>query len=221
MKRIILLVIVCMLLANGANAKIIREIQVNDDAEQEDIMDTGQTLPEVTTNDLTVTELKELAAKNDISAILALGDRYYYGKGGVQRDRAQAFKWYKMAALQDNIAAQFSVGHMYRTGSGVKVNMQKAVEWFEKAADQGDTESQFMAGEIYGLGSEVPKDTVKAYKWYRIALNNMEPRFKGIIKAELELLGKDMTKAEVAAAEKMAAEWQKTFAQRQKDLAQN
>ena len=221
MKQIVLLVMVCLLLTNGAFAEIIREIQVNDNTEQEDVMDAGQDLAEIVISDLTIAELKELAADEDISAQLALGDRYYYGKGGVQRDRAQAFKWYEMAALQGNAPAQFSVGHMYRAGAGVKMNMQKAVEWFEKAADQGDTESQFMAAEMYGLGTEIPRDTVKAYKWYRIALEGMEPRFKGIIKAELELLGEDMTKEEVAAAEKMAAEWQKSFVQRQKDLAQN
>lgn len=221
MRKFVLFLILSVFLASGAFAEIIHEIQVTDDVEQEDAMDAGQDLPEIETGDLTVEELQELAQDGDMEALLAVADCYYYGKCGVQRNRVEAFKWYEMAALLDNPTAQFSLGHMYRTGNGAKKNMQKALEWFEKAANLGDTESQFMVAEMYGLGTEVPRNVVKAYKWYNLALDGMEPRFKGIIKAELDLLKDDMTKDEVAAAEKMAVEWRKAFAQKQKELAQN
>lgn len=212
LKKVLLTLAFMLICGNTAFAVIITEIQVTDDVEIEDVMgeDEAATNTEPTTEELTnlsLTELTALAEDSNADALLALGDRYYYGKGGAGRDRYQAFKWYSLAAELDCVASQFNLGHMYRNGTGTKQNMQKSLEWFERAADLGDAESQFMAAEMHGTGSGVPRDLTKAYMWYKIAYTTMEPRFRNIAKAEMDLLKPEMTKEQIAEAEKLAAEW--------------
>ena len=87
--------------------------------------------------------------------------------------------------------------------------MQKALAWFEKAAHASDTEAQFMAAEMYGGGFGAPQNNVKACMWYQIAHDTMEPRFRDIAQTEIDLLKGEMTAAETAQAEQMAAQWLK------------
>lgn len=211
--------------SNFVCAAIITEIQVTDDVEQEDVMGEEDVLAEPELAEelekMTLDELTALAEKNDADALLALGDRYYYGKGGAVRDRTQAFKWYLQAAELDCVASQFNLGHMYRNGTGTKQDMLKSLEWFERAADLGDAESQFMAAEMHSGVSGVPKNNVKAYQWYKIAYTTMEPRFRGIAKAELDLLKPEMTKAEVAEAEALVLKWHEAQLDRLHKAQQN
>ena len=47
-------------------------------------------------------------------------------------------KWFKKAAAQGNVVAQYSLGVMYVYGRGVRQNKPKAKELFGKACDGGD-----------------------------------------------------------------------------------
>ena len=232
MKKIVLILLLFMVGVNGSYADIITEIQVTDDAEieitgadQEDVMGEDGALadpePSVELEKLSLTALTALAEKDDPEALLALGDRYYYGKGGAGRDRTQAFKWYLRAAELDCTASQFNLAHMYRNGTGTKQNMQKALEWFERAAYLGDAEAQFMAAEMHGAGSGVPQNNVRAYMWYKIAYTTMEQRFRGIAKAELDMLKTEMTKDEMAQAEALVLEWHNAQVARMQKAQQN
>lgn len=178
---------------------------------QEDIL-SPESAPADPADELAKLSLSALtlqAEQGDSEALLALGDRYYYGKGGAGRDRSQALEYYLKAAELDCPVSQFNLGHMYRSGIGTKQNMQKALDWFERAANLGDPEAQFMAAEMHGTGSGVPHNNVRAYMWYKIAYTTMEPRFRGIAKAELDTLKTQMTKEETAQAEALVQEWQK------------
>lgn len=76
------------------------------------------------------------AVTGNPDAQLQLGNNYYQGKG-VTRDPAQAFLWYRRAALQNNIEAQYNLGNMYLMGEGTAQNDLEARNWYEKAARQG------------------------------------------------------------------------------------
>ncbi len=54
----------------------------------------------------------------------------------------KAFEWYKKAAEQGNVDAQFKLGEYYRDGKGVVQDLEKAVEWFTKAAEQGHAKAK-------------------------------------------------------------------------------
>lgn len=218
LKKIILLLLILAAGAGGGFADSLTagqnpaKVAIESAADvQEDIL-SAESVPAEAADEfgeLSLSALTMLAGQGDAEALLALGDRYYYGKGGAGRDRSQAFKYYLKAAEQDCPVSQFNLGHMYRSGIGTKQNMQKALEWFERAADLGDPEAQFMAAEMHGTGSGVPHNNVRAYMWYKIAYTTMEPRFRGIAKAELDTLKTQMPKEETAQAEALVLEWQK------------
>ena len=55
----------------------------------------------------------------------------------VQRDYAEAAKWFRKAADQDNIDAQFNIGEMYELGTGVPQDYLLAYMWFSLVASHG------------------------------------------------------------------------------------
>jgi TPR repeat protein len=62
---------------------------------------------------------------------------YSNGKG-LGKDKAEAVKWYRMAAEQGNVDAQFVLGYLYYSGEGVEADTDEAIKWYRKAADQGN-----------------------------------------------------------------------------------
>ena len=68
---------------------------------------------------------------------------YMYANGqGVQKDDAQAVKWFRKAAEQGNAKAQYCLGVMYDSGIGVQKDEAQTVKWYSKAAQQGNTEAR-------------------------------------------------------------------------------
>lgn len=56
---------------------------------------------------------------------------------GVNRDPAEAIKWYKMAVSGNNVLAAFELGEMYASGEGRKVDRPDAFMMFLEAAQHG------------------------------------------------------------------------------------
>lgn len=52
--------------------------------------------------------------------------------------------WWKKAAEQNIIAAQYNLGICYKNGDGVPQSNKEAKYWFRKAAAQGDRDAQIM-----------------------------------------------------------------------------
>jgi len=131
-----------------------------------------------------------------------------YDKGkGVPRDYTEAIKWYRKAADQGYVLAQYNLGIMYGYGRGVPQNNKEAVKWYRKAAEQGLAIAQYNLGLVYENGHGVPQDYVLAYKWFSLSV----PRFQGKYHEEAvrkrDLAEKGMTPAQVAEAQKLAREW--------------
>jgi S1-C subfamily serine protease len=87
----------------------------------------------------------------------------------VLKDSAEAAKWYRMAADQGNVTAQFNFGLMCQNGDGVTKDNAEAAKWYRKAAEQGDPFAQFNLGLIYDNGEGVTKVSAEAARWYRKA----------------------------------------------------
>ena len=65
-----------------------------------------------------------------------IGVMYHLGWGETQ-DYKEAFRWYRLAAIQDNVASQNSLGFMYRDGKGVVQDLVMSYVWFNIAAANG------------------------------------------------------------------------------------
>ena len=52
-------------------------------------------------------------------------------------DYREAARWFRKAAEQGNVIAQFNLGELYFYGWGVDQNDTEAARWYRKAAEQG------------------------------------------------------------------------------------
>ena len=114
--------------------------------------------------------------------------------------------WYRKAAEQGNAIAQYNLGDMYRVGEGVPPDNSAAASWYRKAAEQGYARAQNNLGVMYDNGEGVGQDDVSAYMWFNLATAN---GFKEAVKNR-DMVGRRMTPAKVAEAQKLAREWKPT-----------
>jgi len=138
-------------------------------------------------------------AKSDAQAQLALGFAYALGEGASSKpDPKQAFDWFKKAADQGLVEAQFKVAFCLDNGLGVKKDEAAAAGWYQKVADQGSAEAQEILGAMYYQGRGVGQDYAAATKWYGKAAE------QGITEAQYRLgvcyslgqgVGKDFVEA--------------------------
>jgi TPR repeat protein len=98
-----------------------------------------------------------------------------FATGGAAHDFAQAAEWYRKAADQCHVLAQFNLAMMYAKGQGVDRNDAESVIWFGKAARQGDAGAQFHLGKtchrasLAGVPEQASESRIEAYKWFHLA----------------------------------------------------
>ncbi len=115
------------------------------------------------------------------------------------------------------------------TGDDYKAALGK----FIPLAEQGNAEAQFFLGLMYHLGKGVPKDFVQAHKWYNLSAsgsqgetNDKPVSLEGMHGKRLTLaqvhyistnnlnaIEKEMTRAQIEEAKKLALEWKPKPAQ--------
>ncbi len=72
-------------------------------------------------------------------------------------------------AKQDNMAAQYNLGQMYRKGNGMAVDFVEAARWYRLAAAQGDAQSQYNLGVMYYNAQGVPRSLVLSHMWLTLS----------------------------------------------------
>jgi hypothetical protein len=70
-------------------------------------------------------------------------------------DHAEAARWYRFAAEQGHVSAQYNLGVCFEHGEGVATDHVEAVRWFRLAAAQGDAYAQYILGVRYRNGEYV------------------------------------------------------------------
>ena len=60
---------------------------------------------------------------------------------GTDEDAYKATEWYKSAAEDGDVIAQYNLAECYRTGSGAVKDTNLVAYWYKRAARQGDTDS--------------------------------------------------------------------------------
>ena len=87
---------------------------------------------------------------------------------GIRQDDTEAANWYRKAAEQGVVGAQFNLGTMYVFGQWrvLKRLRGSGRKWFRKAADQGYVEAQYNLGVSYRDGQGVAQDFQEALTWF-------------------------------------------------------
>ena len=88
---------------------------------------------------------------------------------GVEKNDAQAFKWFSRSAGNGNRDAQFSLGKMYEEGCSVEKNDAEAAKWYRLAVRQGCVAAALPLGRMYRQGRGVPVSDEEAVRCFRMA----------------------------------------------------
>jgi TPR repeat protein len=160
-----------------------------------------------------------LADQGDARTQSLLGLVFYRGLGA-QQDHATAMKWFRRAADQGYAAAQFRLGVMFYEGQGVPPDYAEAAKWYRLAADQGHPEAQYNLGVFYASGEAWEANNVTAYVWFSLAAAYFEASDtrRSTAVASRDVVAKQMTRDQIAEAQKQAREW-KPAGTAAKDLA--
>jgi TPR repeat protein len=117
-------------------------------------------------------------------------------------DYTTALRFLRPLAEQGNARAQYNLGIMYDNGEGVPENDAEAVKWYRLAADQGLAFAQSGLGLMYANGKGLPRDYAEGYKWLALAAAQHDE-----FASQRDAVRRLMTPAQVAEAQKLAAEW--------------
>lgn len=116
-------------------------------------------------------KIHRLAEEGNLESQLALGYMYLYGENGVTGDYAKAFKYYEMAAAQNDKIALNNLGSLYFNGIGTEVNYVKAAELFAQAAKLGSDDAAVNLAFIYLSGNNRSENQQEAVELFRQAAN--------------------------------------------------
>ena len=138
-----------------------------------------------------------------------LGLMYYHGRG-VKQDDAEAAKWFRLAADQDEPRAQFNLGVMHAEGQGVPQDYVQAIKWYRLAAEQGEARAMFNLGVSYAEGQGTDQNYILAYMWFNLAAPRFLPSEADRRRVALhnrDLTASRMSREQIAEAQRLSREW--------------
>ena len=104
------------------------------------------------------------AERGNVEAQVVVAESFFYGRG-TQTNRAEAVRWYILAANQGDASAQASLGLCRLRGWGCDVDKAAAVELYRKAAEQGHLGgiSDLAYCLLHGIGVE--QNVESGFQW--------------------------------------------------------
>ncbi|MFK3777416.1 cell division protein PodJ [Agrobacterium sp. NPDC089420] len=109
--------------------------------------------------------LAEAAAKGDTQALFEIAARYTDGRG-VTADRAEAAKWYKLAADRGLAPAQYRLANLYEKANGVERNLPEAKRYYTLAAEQGNAGAMHNLAVLLASDAAGQPDFASAAQWF-------------------------------------------------------
>ena len=95
------------------------------------------------------------------------------GECNKSSDIEKRFKnYYKKAADDGNVNAQYYIGTLYYKGKGIEKDYEKAFEYLKKAADKGHIDAQYNLGFCYAEGKGIEEDFKKAFEYWKKAADS-------------------------------------------------
>ncbi len=108
-----------------------------------------------------IQEIIKRATNGEAVAQSNLAKLYFSGQG-VEKNYAEAVKWFKKAADQGHMDAIYSLGYLSELGYGTEQNYATAAKLYAIAAEKGHPQAQFNLGLLH----EKSQDFKAAYYWY-------------------------------------------------------
>jgi TPR repeat protein len=119
--------------------------------------------------------LKRTAEEGNVDSQMTLGYTYLYGADGIRPDRQKAYRYYSMAAAQNDNVALNNLGSLYYSGIGVARDVKRAAELFKEAANLGNAEAAVNLAFMYLTGGDLDKNLSESIRLFTIAANQDNP----------------------------------------------
>lgn len=109
----------------------------------------------------------KLAKAGDQEAVMAVAEAYELGLD-TKIDLALAARWYRDAALSNNLEAQYRLARIVSIGAkGLNRDVPTAIKLYTSAANKGHAGSQYEMGQAFRFGNGVTQDDEKATELFR------------------------------------------------------
>ena len=112
---------------------------------------------------------REVAERGYADAQFYLGEMYYFGYC-VDKNHAEALRWYRKAAEQGHIEAQKAYDELFSLyGRGIEQENSEVEKWWRKASEQKDFDALNQLGECYFFGDGIAQDYNEAVRLFHKA----------------------------------------------------
>ncbi len=99
--------------------------------------------------------------------------QFQYAQQLAKRNKKMAFVWYRRAAENNCIEAQYYISQAYLSNSyGITKDNQVAIKWLAKSAQYGFAKAQYTLSQMLLSGEIVKKDKQSAFLWCKKAADN-------------------------------------------------
>ena len=167
-------------------------------------------LPVHAQDDQELADLRARAEAGDAEAQVRLGVVFALSSDVLQGD-ADSIAWFRKAAAQYHLEAQYILGVMYDGGRGLPPPevVAKGVAIYSPAAEQGSAMAQLYVGLMYAKGHGVPQDNVTGHMWLTLAASRLtgEPLNGDLAVVARDVIAERMTREQLAEAQRRAREW--------------
>lgn len=107
---------------------------------------------------------KRSARAENLTAMYNIGLLYERGSG-VSVSLTSADKWYRKAAVNGHVDAQYRLANLLI----ILGKKDEAVDWYQRAGKAGNLSAQYNLGLLYLRGKHVEKNLDKAFSWMKMA----------------------------------------------------
>lgn len=142
--------------------------------------------------------VRKSAEVGEANGQFQLGEFYFYGNCGLEKDATKAVEWFLLAAKQSYSDAITALAYCYEQGIGVQENKEEAYNWYLLLAKEGELISQYEVGK-YLLERNMPSnDTKEGIKWLKKSAKQGYQEAQCLLAkqyADGKLVSKDIKKA--------------------------
>jgi hypothetical protein len=160
------------------------------------------------------TMLKDWMALAEQGAAVAqfrVGEMLRDGRGS-WRLFEEAAAWFRLAAAQGNIDAQYALVRLHYQGFIIPRDTSEMMHWLTKLAGAGHARAQVTLGAVYEYGlDDIEPDLSQALKWYELAAQLGGTEVRAMADQVRTRIRTKMTDIEIADAQSQAEAWRPTL----------
>ncbi len=119
-------------------------------------------------------EMHVAAENHSVFALTYLGDDYYFGRNGLDKDIAKAYQYFEEASNLGGARAMYYIAHGYRVGEVLKKDIYLSYMYALMSSEHNFPRAFRILGFIYESDDLYPRDISKAIELYEEAIKRKD-----------------------------------------------